>query len=89
MNLDGTVTPLNAWDECIAIEPSNNNPDKAYAFVLHESSTQVLFYLVILDYLTMKASSYDFSYYYDYLGNAVTFAMFKSEYYIFFMGTLK
>ena len=37
----------------------------------------------------MKASSYDFSYYYDYVGNAVTFAMFKSEYYIFFMGTLK
>lgn len=79
MNLDGTVTPLNAYDECIAIEPSNNNPNKAYTFVLHESSTQVLFFLVILDYLTMEGRTFNFNYYYNYPGNAVTFAMFYDE----------
>jgi hypothetical protein len=79
MNLDGSVSPLNAFDECVAIEPSLNNPNKAYTFVLHNSATDVVFYLVILDYLTMMASTFDFNYYYNYVGNAVTFAMFFSE----------
>ena len=76
MNLDGSVSPLNAFDECVAIEPSLNNPNKAYTFVLHNSASGLVFYLVILDYLTMMASTFDFNYYYNYVGNAVTFAMF-------------
>ena len=70
-NLDGTSSPLNAYDECIAIEPALNNPNKAYTFVLHESSTDVVFYLVVLDYTTMKASTYDFDYFYNYQGNKI------------------
>ena len=77
MNLDGSVSPLNAFDECVAIEPSLNNPNKAYTFVLHNSATDLM--SLFLDYLTMMASTFDFNYYYNYVGNAVTFAMFFSE----------
>jgi hypothetical protein len=89
MNLDGTILPLKAFDDCIAIEPSLNNPNKAYSFVLNNEPTVVLFYLVILDYSTMKASTFDFHKYYNFANNVVTFAMFYWEYNILFMGTLK
>ena len=74
MNLDGTILPLKAFDDCIAIEPSLNNPNKAYSFVLNNEPTVVLFYLVILDYSTMKASTFDFHKYYNFANNVVTFA---------------
>jgi hypothetical protein len=37
----------------------------------------------------MKAETFDFHYYYNYLGNVITFAMFYQQYNILIMGTLK